>query len=226
MTGTFVIGIAGGSGSGKTTLVERLLSSDRADLISFLPHDHYYLSRDRMPESVRAQENWDHPEVLDNDLFVQHIDRLLAGQPVERPVYDFATHSPGREVVLVEPRPVLLLEGILLLAVPAIRERIDLRVYVDTPSDLRLVRRMVRDIQDRGRTVASVAEQYQATVRPMHELFVEPSRAHAHLIVPWLFHNQEAVEVLLARIGRKPPPESNEPALSRQCPEGSPSVSP
>jgi len=201
MAETFVIGIAGGSGSGKTTLVERILSSGHRDQISFLPHDHYYFNRDQMPESVRAQNNWDHPDTLDSDLFVQHIDCLLGGQPVERPIYDFASHSRGTQTVVVESRPVLLLEGILLLAVPAIRERIHLRVYVDTPADLRIVRRMLRDIRDRGRTIQSVTDQYQATVRPMHELFVEPSRTHAHLIVPWIFHNDEAIRVLLARIG-------------------------
>ncbi len=200
MADTFVIGIAGGSGSGKTTLVEQILSSAHRDRISFLPHDHYYHNRERMPESVRALNNWDHPDTLDNDLFVQHVDRLLAGQRVERPIYDYASHSRSSQTIAVEPRPVLLLEGILLLAVPAIRERLHLRVFVDTPADLRVVRRMLRDIRERGRTIESVAEQYHTTVRPMHEQFVEPSRAHAHLIVPWIFHNDEAIRVLLARI--------------------------
>jgi uridine kinase len=198
---TLVIGIAGGSGSGKTTLVDHLLNSCHRDRISFLPHDHYYHNRAQMPETFRTENNWDHPDTLDNELFVQHVDHLLADEPIDRPVYDFATHSRSHQTIRVEPRPVLLLEGILLLAVPAIRERLHLRVYVDTPADLRVLRRMMRDIRDRGRTLESVAEQYQATVRPMHELFVEPSRAHAQLIVPWLFHNSEAVTVLLARIG-------------------------
>jgi uridine kinase len=201
MGGALVIGIAGGSGSGKSTLVESLLNSRLGGHMSFLPHDHYYLNRAQMPPAVRDQLNWDHPEALDNDLYIQHIDRLRQGQPVDRPCYDFALHSRSDRVVAVEPRPVLLLEGILLLAVPAIRERIDLRVFVDTPADLRIVRRLLRDIQERGRTLESVTEQYQATVRPMHEQFVEPSRAHAQLIVPWLFHNEEAIRVLLARIG-------------------------
>lgn len=200
MTSTIVLGISGGSGSGKSTLVDRIMQSRFGERISLLPHDAYYLGLEGLPETLRRTENWDHPDALDNALYLRHLDCLLAGQEVQRPVYDFATHSRTRQTIPVASRPVLLLEGILLLAIPEIRDRIDLRVFVDTPADLRLVRRTIRDIEERGRNIRSVAEQYQATVRPMHEQFVEPNRVHAHLIVPWIFHNEPAVEVLLAWI--------------------------
>jgi uridine kinase len=196
----FILGIAGGSGSGKTTIVERLLASRFADQISLLSHDAYYLNSDHMPEEIRRSHNWDHPEALDNELFLQHIDELTAGHAVEQPVYDFATHSRTVETDPVHSRPILLIEGLLLFAIPHIRDRLHLCVYVDTPPDLRIVRRMVRDITERGRTVESVSAQYQTTVRPMHERFVEPSKDYAHIIVPWLFYNDQAVELLLARI--------------------------
>ncbi len=197
----FVIGIAGGSGSGKTTLVERLLRHrDCQDVLSFLPHDAYYLNPADMPEAIRTAHNWDHPLSLDNRLFVEHLDALRGDRAVARPVYDFASHSRSAATVRVEPRPVLLLEGILLLAVTEVRERIDLRVFVDTPADLRFLRRVLRDTKERKRSVESIVEQYQTTVRPMHQEFVEPSRIHAHAIIPWETDNGEAVELLAARI--------------------------
>lgn len=194
----FVIGIAGGTGSGKTTVVEQLLRSSLSAHVSLLPHDAYYFDGDRMPEHVRSIHNWDHPDALDNELFVAHVDQLLAGRPLERPVYDFCVHARSGNTVRVEPRPVLLLEGILLLAVPEVRWRMHLKVFVDTPADLRVVRRMLRDTRERGRTVESVAEQYRETVRPMHEQFVEPSRAFANVVIPWEDHNPPAVWGLLA----------------------------
>lgn len=200
MSRAFVIGIAGGSGSGKSTLVDRLLSGPWGQYVTALPHDAYYRNRADMPADVRDALNWDHPEALDNDLYVQHVDQLRAKAAVEQPVYDFATHSRTDRTVRREPRPVLLLEGILLLVVPAVRERIDLRVFVDTPADLRFLRRLMRDVRDRGRTVDSVAEQYMLTVRRMHEMYVEPTRALAHLIVPWEMDNQPAVAALEASI--------------------------
>jgi uridine kinase len=200
---SFVLGIAGGSGSGKSTLVEHLRTSVYRESITVLAHDAYYLDGPNMPPRVREQRNWDHPDALDNALFVAHLDTLLAGGSVEQPVYDFATHSRTERTVHIEARPVLLVEGILLLAIPEIRQRLDLRVFVDTPAEERLLRRMQRDIADRGRNLASVAEQFRSTVRPMHDLFVEPSRVHAHLIVPWDWQGDPgpAIAVLLARIG-------------------------
>ena len=203
MAKSFVIGIAGGSGSGKSAIVDQLMRSDHGSRISLLPHDAYYLDGDRMPKEIREADNWDHPDALDNRLFLEHIDRLLSGQDIARPVYDFSTHSRTSGIQSVLPQPVLLLEGILLLAIPEIRRRIDLCIFVDTPPDERIVRRMLRDIAERGRTVESVARQFRSTVRPMHDQFVEPSRAHAHVVIPWDWQasDKPALDVLLARIG-------------------------
>ena len=200
MKPTLVLGIAGGSGSGKSTVVDRLLKGPLGDQISLLPHDAYYFDAERMPTTAEGVKNWDHPEALDNQLYREHIRQLLAGQTVQRPIYDFARHAPSGDFVLVQPRPVLLLEGILLLAIPPIRDQIALRVYIDTPADLRIMRRTMRDIDERGRTAHSVASQYEATVRPMHEQFVEPSRTSAHVWIPWINDNPAAIELLTARI--------------------------
>ena len=200
MKPALILGIAGGSGSGKTTIVDKLLAGPHGEQIGFLPHDAYYVRRGQGPTLDSGESNFDHPDALDNDLYVTHVDSLLAGFAVDRPVYDFTIHDRSEETVRVEPRAVLLLEGILILAVPAIRERIDLAVYVETPADLRIMRRTVRDIEERGRTPRSIAEQYESTVRPMNEQFVEPSRYAAHIWVPWVTENPVAVDLLAARI--------------------------
>jgi uridine kinase len=195
----FVLGIAGGSGSGKTTVVDRLLAGHPAG-VGHLPHDAYYRSRADVPADLRDADNWDHPDALDSDLFAAHIDALRAGRAVDRPTYDFERYRRAEATVRVEPPAVLLAEGILLFAVPAVRERLDLRVFVDTPADLRILRRLVRDVRERGRTVDGVVAQYHATVRPMHERFVEPSRRWADVVVPWERPNPQAVAVLAARV--------------------------
>jgi uridine kinase len=195
-----VIGIAGGSGSGKSTLLEKLRSGPWGFALATLPHDAYYRNGADMPAAIRSTQNWDHPDALDTDLYIQHINMLCNHQPVDMPVYDFHHHQRLPQTILVEPRPVLLLDGILLLAIPALRERVHLRVFVDTPADLRILRRLARDVLQRGRTVEGVTEQYIRSVRPMHEQFVEPSRYHAHLVIPWELHNNPAVEVLEAQI--------------------------
>lgn len=207
MTRPYIIAIAGASGSGKSTLVQRIASSEYGGEVSLLPHDAYYRGAGDMPEALRRAENWDHPDSLDNELYVEHINQLASGRAVDRPVYDFASHSRTERTERVEARSVLLLEGILLLALPEVRSRAHLRLFVETPADLCVVRRMVRDVDERGRTVASVAEQYRSTVRPMYEEFVAPSRAHADVIVPWVSHNDAAVELLLARIAAVCEPE-------------------
>jgi uridine kinase len=196
----FVIGIAGGSGSGKSTLVTQLTEGPFGPQISELPHDAYYLNFDGIQKTEDGAGNWDHPKSIENELYQAHVQSLIAGNSVHRPVYDFATHSRSPETVEVTAKPVLLLEGILLFAVEGIRDLIDLRVYVDTPGDLRLLRRTLRDSSERGRTMDDIAKQYQRTVRPMHAEFVEPSRHHAHLWIPWLNHNPVAVETITARI--------------------------
>ena len=195
-----VIGIAGGSGSGKTTLVDRLAHGPYAAYISVLPHVAYYLNAAQLPTTDKGIRNWDHPEALDNALYLDQITRLLAGHAVDQPLYDFSHDRRSIQTIEVLPRPVLILEGILLFAMPAIRERIDLRVFIDTLADVRFIRRTVRDIDESGLTVRSVADQYEQTVRPMHDQHVEPSRHYAHVWIPWLNDNPAAVELLTARI--------------------------
>ena len=196
----FTIGIAGGTGSGKTTVVERLFCHVGTQFVSHLPHDAYYLNRTAMPNTVRETNNWDHPDALDNRLFVEHLDHLRAGLAIDRPEYHFPTHSRAKSTVAVSVKPVLLVEGILLFAIPEIRSRLDLKVYVDTPADMRILRRVVRDVNERGRSIDSVVDQYHATVRPMHERYVEPSRRHADVVIPWELHNETAIALLAARV--------------------------
>ncbi len=200
MQKAFVVGVAGGSGSGKTTLVRQLVELIGSDQVSVLHHDAYYLNQDQMPKAVREIPNWDHPEALDNPLFLEHLAALVAGKPINRPVYDFATHSRMNKTVTVRPTRVLIAEGILLLAIEAIRKRIDLRVFIDTPADIRFLRRLRRDTQERGRTPDFVCHQHETTVRPMYQTYVEPSRHHAHLIVPFLERNAPAIDVLASWI--------------------------
>ena len=177
-----VLGLAGGSGAGKTTLVDGL-TSRLGDDASVLWYDEYYHDLAHLPVERRAIVNYDHPDSLDDALLVDHLDGLLAGRPVDVPIYDFATHTRTGRTRRVEPRPVVVVDGILVLAVPALRRRLDLAVFVDAPAEIRLARRMDRDVRERGRTAAMVQSQFEATVAPMHEAFVEPSAIHADLHV-------------------------------------------
>lgn len=180
----FVLGMAGGSGSGKTTIAQSVVDQIGPDRVAFIPHDAYYRHRPDLNIEQRVKVNYDHPDSLETDLMVAHVETLLAGSPIERPVYDFANHLRAAETVRVEPRPVLMLEGILVLVEPELRALMDLKIYVDTDADLRLMRRIERDVNERGRTLDSVITQYEATVRPMHLQFVEPSKRHADIIIP------------------------------------------
>lgn len=177
-----MIGLAGGSGSGKTTIAEALV--DAIEGVAYLRHDDYYRHRPELTFEERTKVNYDHPDSLETSLLVEHLQALRAGQPIERPVYDFTTHTRGAETVVVVPAPVVVVEGILVLADADLRALMDLKIYVDTDADLRLARRMERDIHERGRTPDSVLDQYLATVRPMHMQFVEPSKKHADMIIP------------------------------------------
>ncbi len=194
------IGVAGGTGSGKTTVADRILEQVGQERIAYLPHDAYYKDLSYLPPNLRAQHNFDHPDSLDNDLFVEHLKLLKSGHPIERPVYDFTTHSRSSRTVTVLPSTVILVEGILLLALPEIRELMDVKIFVDTDADIRFIRRLRRDIKERGRTVDSVVDQYLTTVRPMHLEFVEPSKRYADVIIPEGGFNTVALGMVVARI--------------------------
>jgi uridine kinase len=195
----YLIGVAGGSNSGKTTIAERLAGMIGGDL-SLIRLDAYYISRSDHPIEVRAAANYDHPDAFDWELLNDHLAALTAGATVEVPVYDYTIHDRSDRVELVAPAKVVVVEGILVLWEPRLRERFDLKIFVDTPADLRIIRRLKRDVAERGRTIDSILEQYLATVRPSHELFIEPSKRHADVIVPEGGLNRPALEVLLARV--------------------------
>ncbi len=195
-----VIGIAGGSGSGKTTVAQALMERVGAEHVAFLPHDAYYHDFSHLPPEARARVNYDHPDALETSLLIAHIERLKAGEPIERPIYDFTRHARAAETVRVEPRPIILVEGILIFAEPALRRLLDIKIYVDTDADIRFIRRLLRDVEERGRTVESVIRQYLETVRPMHLEFVEPSKRYADIIVPEGGFNTVALDMLTARL--------------------------
>ncbi len=197
-----VIGIAGGSGSGKTTVAQSILQRVGPERIAFLQHDAYYKDLSGLPPAQRAEVNFDHPNSLETDLLIQHIEQLKNGEPVQVPIYDFATHSRTGRTFTVAPRPVILVEGILIFVEPALRELFDIKIFVDTDSDLRFIRRLQRDLAERGRTTESVIKQYLATVRPMHLEFVEPSKRYADIIIPEGGFNTTALDMVVARIER------------------------
>ena len=195
-----IIGICGGTGSGKTTVARRILEAVDRDYVAYLQHDSYYRNLGDMPVELRHQVNFDHPDALDNDLFANHIRALRAGEAIEMPLYDFATHTRQPETVRVEPRPILILEGILIFSDAKLRELMDLKIFVDTADDLRFIRRLRRDVSERGRSVELVIKQYLETVRPMHEQFVEPSKRYADVIIPEGGHNAVGIDLISGRI--------------------------
>lgn len=195
-----LIGVAGGSGSGKTTVSQAILDQVGRDRIAYLQHDAYYHDRSHLPLEARAQINYDHPDSLDTDLLIEHLRALRAGQPIQAPVYDFAQHVRKAETRRIEPRPIILLEGILIFVDRTLRELFDIKIFVDTDADIRFIRRLQRDITERGRTMESVVAQYQATVRPMHLEFVEPSKRYADIIIPEGGFNTIAIDMIVARI--------------------------
>jgi uridine kinase len=195
-----VIGIAGGSGSGKTTLARLILQRVGEDRIAYLPHDAYYKDLSDLPPNQRMSVNFDHPDSLDTELLIQHVLQLRNYQPVDLPVYDFKTHTRTQETRRVEPRGVIMVEGILIFADPDLRKLLDVKIFVDTDADIRLIRRLERDIRERGRTTEMVVTQYLTTVRPMHLEFVEPSKRYADVIVPEGGMNEVAMEMVVARL--------------------------
>lgn len=195
-----ILGVAGGSGSGKTTVVNQIIRGLEPIPVSVLHHDSYYRDRPELTDEERARINYDHPDSLETPLLAEHLRKLLAGQAVDEPVYDFTTHSRTSETRRIEPTPIVILDGILILAEPELRDLMDIKVYVETDSDLRFIRRLLRDTKERGRSVESVIRQYQETVRPMHLQFVEPSRRNADVIVPFGRENRVAISMLVARL--------------------------
>ncbi len=196
---TMVIGIAGGTGSGKTTLTRRLKERFGQE-VSVIYYDNYYKRHDELPYEERCLLNYDHPDAFDTDLFIAHLQELKAGRSVECPVYDYSIHNRTDETVVVRPAPVIIVEGILIFASQQLCDLMDIKVFVDTDADVRILRRIVRDVNKRGRTLESVVNQYLTTVKPMHEQFVEPSKRRADIIIPEGGKNQVALEMLVRRV--------------------------
>jgi uridine kinase len=194
------IGVAGGTGSGKTTVSTALLERVGARHIAYLAHDAYYRDLKDIPRADNEVLNFDHPDSLETSLMVEHIQQLQHGQPVHIPVYDFTIHSRSDRTLLVNPQPIILVEGILIFAEPALRRLFDVRIFVDTDADIRFIRRLRRDVAERGRTVESVIHQYLTTVRPMHLDFVEPSKRYADVIIPEGGYNLVAIDMLADRV--------------------------
>ena len=197
-----ILGLAGGTGSGKTTLGKKLSQEAGAGHVVILPQDAYYHAQQELPFEVRALTNYDEPSAFDTGLLAEHLDALLRGEDVARPVYDFAAHTRSAETLTVTPCAVVIVEGILVLHEPTLRERMKLRVFVDAPPDERFIRRLERDVSERGRSAESVISQYRRTVKPMHDLFIEPTKKYADLIVPEGGRNSVALDVLSAYIAR------------------------
>ena len=201
MSDILVVGVAGGSGGGKTTLTNNLIRTF-GDKVSIVHHDNYYRAHDDLTYEERSLLNYDEPEAFETEMMVEHLRLLRQGRSIHCPVYDFTVHNRSKETELIVPRPVILVEGILIFAVPELVELMDMKVFVDTDADIRLARRVIRDVEQRGRTVRSVVEQWQATVKPMHEKYVEPSKKNADIIVPEGGRNKVALELIVGHIQR------------------------
>jgi len=200
MVRPLVIGVAGGTGSGKTTVVHKIVETIGSRDVLVVQHDSYYRDRSHMPLEKRGNINYDHPDALETDLLTNHIERLIAGMSVEVPIYDFATHTRCFETTQVVSVRVIIVEGILILVDPRLRSLMDIKVYVDTDDDVRFIRRMERDIQERGRSRESVVRQYLSTVKPMHAQFVEPSKRYADIIIPEGGHNAVAIDLVVTKV--------------------------
>ncbi|MCP8967260.1 uridine kinase [Ectobacillus ponti] len=195
-----VIGIAGGSGSGKTSVTKAIFEHFRGHSILMLEQDYYYKDQSHLPFEERLQTNYDHPLAFDNDLLIAHIKQLLKYEAIEKPVYDYKLHTRSAETIHVEPKDVVILEGILVLEDKRLRDLMDIKLFVDTDADIRILRRMQRDIQDRGRTLESVIDQYINVVRPMHNQFIEPSKRYADIIIPEGGQNHVAIDIMVTKI--------------------------
>lgn len=195
-----LIGITGGTGSGKSTIADALYSNFSKDRITMIQQDMYYKDQSHLSMEERVKTNYDHPMAFDNDLLVEHLQKLIKGEAIEKPRYDFTIHNRAKDTTTVEPREIIIVEGILILEDERIRDLLDIKVYVDTDADIRILRRLVRDINERGRTVESVIDQYLKMVRPMHMEFTEPTKRYADIIIPEGGHNYVAIDLLMAKI--------------------------
>ena len=199
MGDVITIGIAGGTGSGKTTITRRIIQEFGGD-VSVVYHDNYYKRHDDRTYEERTKLNYDHPNAFDTPLLIEHLEARKAGEPVECPVYDYTVHNRSEKTVTIRPAKVIVVEGILIFAEPELCRRMDIKIFVDTDADVRILRRILRDTRDRGRDLESIVAQYLTTVKPMHELFVEPSKRNADIIIPEGGHNQVAVDFVMERI--------------------------
>lgn len=197
---TFVVGVAGGTGSGKTTVARKLVDEFKDQPVRLIPQDAYYKDLKGVSLEERAQVNYDHPLAFDNELLVRHLDDLIAGRPVEQPIYNYHTHSRSEDTITVEPATIVLVEGILVLEDQRLRQRMNIKVYVDTDADERFIRRLRRDLIERGRSIDSVIEQYLGSVRPMHLQFIEPTKRYADVIIPEGGANHVAIDLLASKI--------------------------
>ncbi len=195
-----VIGVAGGSGSGKTSVTRAIIESFAGHSILMLEQDYYYKDQSHLPFEERLKTNYDHPLAFDNDLLIEHVNKLLNYEKIEKPVYDYALHTRSQEVVTVEPKEVIILEGILILEDERLRNLMDMKLFVDTDADIRIIRRMLRDIKERGRTIESVIDQYVSVVRPMHNQFIEPTKRYADIIIPEGGQNHVAIDLMVTKI--------------------------
>lgn len=200
MTKPIIIGIAGGSGSGKSTVTNELVELIENDRVAVIEQDSYYKRQSTLPFEQRVETNYDHPFAFDNDLLIEHLMKLKNGESIEKPIYDFEIHDRKDETKHVEPREVIILEGILILSEEKIRDLLDIRVFVDTDSDVRIIRRILRDIKERGRSLESVIVQYMQTVRPANMQFVEPSKRYADIIIPEGGYNKVAIDLIYSKI--------------------------
>ncbi len=199
MKEAFIIGVAGGTGSGKTTLTENIVAHF-GENITLLCHDDYYKAHDDLPYSEREKLNYDHPDAFDTELLISHLEALKRGESIECPIYDYTIHNRSGRTKTIHPTPVILLEGILIFDSPELRSLFDMKIFVDTDADVRILRRIVRDVRHRERTLESVISQYLTTVKPMHEAFVEPSKKHADIIVPEGGKNPVAYGMIIGQI--------------------------
>jgi uridine kinase len=195
-----VIGVAGGSGSGKTSVTKAIFDSFQGHSILMIEQDYYYKDQSGLPFEERLKTNYDHPLAFDNDLLIEHIEKLLAREPIKKPVYDYSLHTRSSQVIHVEPKDVIILEGILILEDERLRNLMDIKLFVDTDADIRILRRLQRDIKERGRTVESVIDQYVNVVRPMHNQFIEPTKRYADVIIPEGGHNYVAIDLMVTKI--------------------------